>query len=339
MIRAGIVGFGFMGKMHFRCYKALEDVQVAAICDADVEKLTDAKGEAGNVAGAEGPVDLSQVGLYTDFDEMLTRAKLDIVSITLPTFMHADYTVKALEAGANVLCEKPMALNVSECRRMIDAAEASGRLLQIGHCIRFWPEYAKTKEMVDSGKYGKVISLSMRRLGSLPAWSWDNWLTSAAKSGGALLDLHIHDSDFVQYLFGMPRSVRTQGVRGRSGDFDHICTQYFFKDDKSVVAEGSWLMMPAFGFEMSFHIVLERATVVYDCTRQPAFRLWPAEREAFTPQLKAGDGYSREIEHFVRKVRGEDVPEVITPGQSLDSIRLVLAERRSAECGKEIKLK
>jgi 1,5-anhydro-D-fructose reductase (1,5-anhydro-D-mannitol-forming) len=123
MLRTGVVGFGFMGKMHFRCYRALEAVEVAAVCDADEGKLTEAKGEAGNIAGAEEAVDLAGVGLYMDFEKMVREAELDIVSITLPTFMHADYTIKALEAGVNVLCEKPMALNVGECERMIDAAE------------------------------------------------------------------------------------------------------------------------------------------------------------------------------------------------------------------------
>jgi 1,5-anhydro-D-fructose reductase (1,5-anhydro-D-mannitol-forming) len=214
-----------------------------------------------------------------------------------------------------------------------------GKVLQIGHCIRFWPEYARVKEIVDSGEYGRVKALSMRRFGSRPGWSWGNWLGDAERSGGVLLDLHIHDSDFVQYLFGMPKAVRTQGVRGPGGDFDHVCTQYFFDDDRSVVAEGSWLMMPGFGFEMSFHLVLERATIVYDCTRKPEFRVWPEKGEAFTPEVGAGDAYLREIEHFVKKVRGEDVAVVIKPEQSLDSVRLVLAERESAQRGKEVRIK
>jgi predicted dehydrogenase len=339
MLRAGVVGFGFMGKMHLRCYRALEGVEAVAVCDADEGKLRASAGDVGNITGAEGAIDFDGVELYTDFEKMLREARLDVVSITLPTFMHADFTVKALEAGVNVLCEKPMALDVGECRRMIEAARSSGRLLQVGHCIRFWPEYAKAKEMVDSGEYGKVKALSMRRFGSLPGWSWDNWLSNAGKSGGVLLDLHIHDSDFVQYLFGMPRAVRTQGVRGPAGDFEHVCTQYLYEDERSITAEGSWLMMPGFGFEMSFHLVLEQATIVYDCTRKPAFRVWPADGNELALQVESGDGYSREIEHFVKKVKGEEVAEVITPQQSLDSIRLVLAERQSAESGKEISIK
>ena len=114
MIRVGIVGLGFMGKMHFRCYRALEDVQVAAICDIDKDKFKDAGGTAGNIEGAEQSLDLSGVECYDDFNRMLAEARLDALSVTLPTYMHRDYTIQSLEAGVNVLCEKPMALTEAD---------------------------------------------------------------------------------------------------------------------------------------------------------------------------------------------------------------------------------
>lgn len=333
MIRVGIVGLGFMGKMHFRCYRALQDVQVVAICDVDPTKFESAGGEAGNIEGAEDPLDLTGIALGDDFDKMLAEANLDALSVTLPTYMHREYTVKALRAGVNVLCEKPMAMTVEECREMIAAADSSGRLLQIGHCIRFWPEYAKTKEIVEAGKYGRVRAATFQRLSLTPTWSWQGWLMDAAKSGGAALDLHIHDSDYVQYLFGMPKAVFSQAASGPSHEQDHIVTQYVFGDDRVVTAEGGWAMADSFGFEMSFNIVLEGATIVYDCTRDPAFRVCPADGEAFAPEVASGDGYTNEIEHFVKAVGGRDVPEIITPAQSVDSLRLALAEKQSARSG------
>ena len=336
MVRVGILGLGFMGKMHFKCYRALENAKVAAICDADEGKFKDTSGTAGNIEGAEEPLDLTGIELFTNFDKMLAEANLDAVSITLPSYMHRDFTIKALEAGVNVLCEKPMAMDEAQCEDMIAAAEEGGKVLQVGHCIRFWPEYAKTKQLIDSGEYGKVKAASFQRLSLTPTWSWNNWLMGATKSGGALMDLHIHDSDFVQYLFGMPKAVCTHGVKGPSGDFDHVVTLYVYDDEKVVTAEGGWIMTPSFGFEMSFNIILEKATIVFDCTREPAFKVCPVEGEPFTPEVEAGDGYSLEIAHFVKEVSGQKVPEIITPAQSLDSIKLVLAERQSAQSGKEI---
>jgi len=339
MLRVGIVGLGFMGKMHFRCYKALEDVNLVAVCDEDQTKFTDTSGAAGNIAGAEEPLDFTGIGLYSNFDKMLNEADLDALSITLPTYMHFDHTLKTLQAGVNVLCEKPMALTIKQCQGMIEAAQKSGKILQIGHCIRFWPEYVKTKELIQSGRYGKLIAATFQRLSLTPTWSWENWLMDGKRSGGALMDLHIHDSDFVQYVFGMPKAVCSRGVKGPSGDFDHVVTLYIYDDQKVVTAEGGFVMTPSFGFEMSFNIIMQKATIVYDCTREPAFRVCPEKGDAFTPEIESGDGYSRELAHFIKAVRGQNVPQITTPAQSLDSVRLILAEKKSIETTKLVTIK
>ena len=338
MIKVGIVGLGFMGKMHFRCYKGLKNVEITAICDIDEKKFKETGGTAGNISGAEKPLDFSGISFYTNFYKMLKETNLDAVSITLPTYLHAKFTVKALKAGLNVLCEKPMAMNVKECRQIIDAAKQSRKLLQIGHCIRFWPEYAATKKIIDSGKYGKVLSATFQRLSLTPTWSWDNWLLDGSRSGGATLDLHIHDSDYVQYVFGMPKEVFSRGAKGQSKDIDHIVTNYIY-NGKVVTAEGGWVMTPKFGFEMSFNIALEKATIVYNCTQNPAFKICPLKGEVITPKVETGDGYSLEIAHFVKAVSGKAVPKILIPAQSCDSVKLIEAEKKSARSGKKVAIK
>jgi predicted dehydrogenase len=339
MLRAGVVGMGFIGQVHAKGYQATEGATLAAVCDTDETKLRPASEAAGDIAGTGKPLDLSSVQLYTDFDKMVNEANLDAVSIALPTPMHADFTVKALQARINVLCEKPMASNLEQCDRMIAAAEAAGKILLIAHCIRFWPEYAKTKEIIDSGEYGNVKAATFRRLSSLPTWSWDNWMMDGAKSGGALMDLHIHDSDYVQYVFGMPKAVYARCTNGPSGDCDHIVTQYLYDDNRVVTAEASWLMAPSFGFEMSFNIVLEKATIVFDNTRKPTFKVCPIDKDAFTPEVESGDGWSLQIVHFVKAVSGRKVPQITTPTDSLNSLKLVLAEQQSAQIGKVVAIK
>jgi len=158
MTRVGIVGLGFMGKMHFRCYSGLQNVQIVAICDVDQSKFEGSGAAGGNIEGAEAPLDFSGIGQYRELDLMLAETNLDALSVTLPTYLHTGATVAALEAGVNVLCEKPMALTVPECQQMITAAGRTGKLLQVGHCIRFWPEYATTKELIESAKYGKMLA-------------------------------------------------------------------------------------------------------------------------------------------------------------------------------------
>ena len=330
MLRVGIAGFGFMGRTHYKCWSKLGNAKVVAVCDVNPNIEEDTKKTVGNIGDTEDVIDFSSLQLYADFEKMLADATLDAVSITLPTYLHADCSIKALAAGINVMCEKPMSLNAEGCERMIAEAERSGKLLQIGHCVRFWPEYAKAKELVDGGKYGKVIAATFQRLGSAPTWSADNWFMDEKRSGGMALDLHIHDSDFVQYLFGMPQAVCSFGAKGAGGGLVHIVTQYLYGDEKVVTAEGGWAMTPAFGFEMSFNIVMEKATLVYDLTREPAFRVCPAEGDAFTPKVEEGDGWFLQIAHFAKAISGKKVEAITTLEQSMNSVKIVAAEKESA---------
>jgi predicted dehydrogenase len=335
MIRAGIVGLGFMGRMHYRCWSALPNARVAAVCEANPSVLAAAdRSQGGNIAGAADRIDLSAVEVFSDLGDLLASGAVDALSLTVPTYLHADATVRALEAGLHVLCEKPMALSLADCDRMVAAARASGRVLQVGHCIRFWPEYVVTRDLIRGGRYGGVVAATFRRYTAAPAWSQDNWFADEQRSGGQPLDLHIHDSDYVHHLFGLPEAVTSTADPA----LGYISTHYHYPGGPPVVAESCWRMTPSFGFEMSFLVVLERATVSYDCTRSPAFRVCPADGPAFTPEVPDGDGYQREIEHFARASAGEPVEPVVTPEQSRESVRLVLAEKQSAREGRRVSL-
>lgn len=328
-----------MGRMHYRCWNQVSGGGVVAICDSNPNIVTDTARAVGNIEGAAETVDFDRLSVYTDFDKMLAAEKIDVVSITLPTYMHPEFTEKALNSGCHVLCEKPMALDVAGCERMITAAEKSHKQLLIGHCVRFWPEYAKAKEIVDSGQYGRLIAASFRRLGTAPTWGAQDWFADEQRSGGMVLDLHIHDTDYVQYLLGMPKAISSFAARRPHGGIPHIVTQYLYDDDSVVTAEGGWVMTPSFGFEMSFNLVLEKASIIYDCTRQPAFRVCPAQGDPFTPEILPGDGYSQQIEYFVRQLNGENLPQVTTPRQSCASVRIVEAEIQSAKNGQKVILK
>ncbi len=338
MLNIGIIGFGFMGRMHYRCWKARTDARVVAICDTNAGATQGCGKGLGNIAGAEGDVDLRDVAIYTDPEEMFAREKLDAVSITVPTHLHAAWTIKALNAGVHVLCEKPMALTPADGRQMIAAAEASGKILQIGHCIRFWPEYAKAKEIVASGVYGRVITATFQRLSATARTKQGSWFSNEEQSGGMVFDLHIHDTDFVQHLFGTPSSVCSHGALTPAGNIAHIVTHYRYNDDKLVTAEGGWALVPTYGFEMKFLIVMEIAVLSYENKRTPTLKLFPADGEPIVPELEQGDGYSRQIGHFVRALRGDSVPSVITPQQSLQSLRIAEAERESARNGAHVDL-
>src|SRR5262249_19440684 len=160
-------------------------VRVTAICESNPKTIA-SLGEAGggNVAGAAERIDLAGLQGFHDLDAPLASGAVDALSITPPTVLHPAAAARALGAGPHALREKPMALTVADCDRMIAAAKKAGRALQVGHCVRFWPEYAVTAELVRSGRYGRPIAASFRRFTALPGWSPDSWFADESRSGG-----------------------------------------------------------------------------------------------------------------------------------------------------------
>jgi predicted dehydrogenase len=337
MIRVGIVGFGYMGRTHFNCFSALKNVKVAAVCDTNSKAFESANVIKGNIK-EEGALNLSNVNFYTDYDHMLKNERLDAVSITLPTHLHCESVLKALDAGLHVFCEKPIALNIDDGISMIKIAEDRHKMLQIGHCTRFWPEYAKTREIIESGIYGKIKAAYLERFSAAPQWSSGGWLRNKQLSGGMLMDFHIHDSDYIYSILGMPKSVCSRNIQAPSGDDDYVVTTYLYDHSALVLAQASWSMPQSYGFKMSFTIVLDDAIVVYDNTRQPTLMVFPFNQSAYSPQLDMEDGYSQEISCFVRSLINGQIPSVLAPVDALNSLRLVTAERQSILTGKEVNL-
>ena len=117
----------------------------------------------------------------------------------LPTYLHEEVAVYAMEKGLDVFSEKPMALTLDGCKHMLDAAEKLGRKLMIGQCLRFSPAFQKLKEYVATEKYGKAYSAEFIRYSQTPLWTWQNWILDPSKSGGCPWDMHVHDVDMMCY--------------------------------------------------------------------------------------------------------------------------------------------
>jgi len=340
MVKVGILGVGFMGKMHFNAYSAIRGAKVVALGDIDEKKLSgDWSSIGGNIEGADSQVDLS--GIHTHAKaapDLLRDPDVDVVDICLPTFLHAKFAKAALKAGKHVISEKPMGLSIAQCTEMMDAAKKAKRQLFIAHCIRFWPEYAVLKKMIDTKRYGKVLSANFWRKSLTPGWSWDGWLMDAKRSGGALLDLHIHDTDYVNYVFGKPKSVQSTGVVGAvsKGGVDHIVTQHIYPKGPQVTTEGGWAMAPGFGFVMGFCVVTEKATIEYDCKAGVPLTVHTNGGKTLTPKVPAGDGYSAELKHFVQCIAKGKASDVVTAADARDAVAVCLAEGKSVKSGKAV---
>ena len=143
MLKVGLIGFGSISKgAHMSAYRRIKEengpVVVEAICDLNPARLE----------GLEG------YRLYTSVEEMLEKeqGKLDYVDICVPTYLHAKLSIQAMEAGYNVLCEKPMARNVEECQQMIDASKRTGKLLMTAFCNRFYGAAQYVRDLIKSGE-------------------------------------------------------------------------------------------------------------------------------------------------------------------------------------------
>ena len=327
-IRVGVAGIGFMGKMHFGLYQANPKSRVTAIADTDAGKLSGAWGAIGGNVGAAGAgsVDLAGVSKYTCMDDLINDADVDLVDITLPTYLHAEYALKALSAGKHVLCEKPITNNLADARKVVAAASRARGKFMVAHCIRFWPEYAWAKEHVVAGReYGKVLAASFRRLSATPAWSRGHWIIDARKGADAALELHVHDADYVRYLFGEPEAVWAHGVVGAisGGGVDHVAAHYRYPGLKQVSAEGGWAFAKDFGFEMGFILTCERATVVCNSTRSPTLAVHLKDGGTVAPPVGAGDAYGREVDYFLNCILQDRAPEVTNGADALKSLALV----------------
>lgn len=244
MLKVGLIGCGFMGAMHANCYRNLEDVTVTAVADIRREKAE---------ALAQG------ADIYPDGKTLIAQADVDIIDICLPTFLHAEHALLAMEKVKYVFIEKPVTLTVAESEALLSKQAETGAYVQVGQVIRFWDEYVALRQMLASGAYGKVINANFRRISPTPEWGWKDWLRTPALSGGAAQDLHIHDMDFALSLFGQPEQLfSVRNTLGEKNSYVNTLMQYA---DFVVTVEGTWGLPASHPFEATFRVVTEKATI------------------------------------------------------------------------------
>ena len=203
-------------------------------------------------------------------------------------------------------------------------------------CLRFWPEWVWVKKAIEENRYGRCLAARFRRVAQPPGWGRKFFLDGAL-SGGALLDLHIHDADFVQFCFGRPRSVFSTGFTKISGAIDHVVTQYQVASGASVSAEGSWAMTEGFGFNMSYTLVFEDATADYDIARgAEALKLFEKDKPPQVLKLGGQDGYVGELQEMLDCIRANKPPGVVTAQDAVSAVEICEAEERSIQTGQMV---
>lgn len=331
-VGVGVIGLGFMGATHVRAYTGANAAgfanRLVAVADWNAERLAGAAPVRGNLgdASVERLFDPSDVFASRDAFEVCEHPGVQLLSICAPTDSHAVLAKSAMERGKHVVIEKPVATRMDEVRRIARVAVDAGVICMPAMCMRFWPGWDWLKRAVSNESFGAVRSAVFTRLGMRPDWS--DFYSDDFRSGGALFDLHIHDADFVRYLFGMPDEVVSAGSRA------HVTTVYRYGEGgpAHVVAEGGWDQHGGFGFRMRYRVVFEDATAEFDLARSPRLMVYRGGRAEAVEIDDALTGYDGEIRAAVDAVaRGGDSPVDIE--EAVGVTRLLESELKSLESG------
>ena len=331
MIQVGIIGLGGMGSTHFGCYKNNPQAEIVAVCDVDEAKLSGSGAVELNI-GATAAIDLTGIKTYTNAQDLIADPDVQLVDICLPTPLHAEATIAALQAGKHVFCEKPIALTEAEGAAMEAAKIASGKQLMIGHCLRFWPQYLRAHNIIAGGEFGRPLYARFHRAGATPLWSWDGWLTDGPRSGGAVLDMHIHDADTALWWFGAPQSIVADGT---ILDGLPMSVDATWRYESGLVASlhGSWDNNGG-AFCMAYKVVLETATVEWDSSKGEIVLVHSGghTHEIAVPNDFA---YQAEIDDFVDCVLEGRPMRRVTVAGSRQTLAFVLEELRQIKekCG------
>ncbi len=330
-MNVAILGAGAMGQTHARAFAKLPDVKIIGISSRSLEK---AKALAAEV----------NAGATTDDLALATEPHVDAVSITLPTHLHKKFTVAALHAGKHVLLEKPFALKLKDCDAMLRAQKKSKRVLMVAHVLRFWAEYEALVELVSSGALGKPRSATAARLARRS--SKFTWFRDPKLSGGAVMDLMIHDFDMLNLIFGAPVSVFARGRKSKHDAWDHVQATIEYRNASAFV-EGSVLMPEAFPFTMKLNVQCENGAVEYMFRAGGAtvyeqgeisLRVFAPDK-TYTLAFSLHNAYEKQIAYFVECVRDGKIPAHGTPVQARRAIALSLAARKALETERIVRIR
>lgn len=346
--RIGLVGTGDIGRIHARSLARVPGVQVVI---AEGRRPERARSLARELDVTTAP----------SYDALLSDTSVAGVTVCVPNDLHAPMVVAALEAGKAVLCEKPLALTLEDALAMAETSRRTGHPLATGHVLRFWPEYATARDLLLRGAIGTVQNFSARRLVPLlrAVSGEEGWRHRGERSGGAVLDLQVHDIDFVLWTFGMPAAVTSRGVRSHTGAFDHVYTILEYDGGPLVSVESSFMLQGnpvtmdfraigpegslAFSYVESDFAMHDIHTDSVEATREPPPSLvlyrWGTPAEVLARQARdpITSMFDAELAAFVAMVRGEPhgLPSL---DDAVNALRVVLATRESCLTGATVRV-
>ncbi len=315
-MKLGVCGLGFMGATHLKALRSVPEVTLVAVCSPDDKQRTgDLSGVGGNT-GSGGKFDFAGIARWRRLEDLLADTNVDAVDLCLPTYLHEPAAIAALRAGKHVLVEKPMALDAAACGRMMDAARSSGKVLMTAQVLRFFPVYAALRTAVP--RLGQIRAASFRRRCAMPGWG--DWLKDVSRSGGAVLDLLIHDIDMCLHLFGQPSVISATGFQDVARGIDILDARLHYAQGFTASIQGGW-HPGEFPFSMEYSVVGDGGAVEYssaDASKKAPTLYSPPGTESLA--LEDTDGYAAEIAYFAECCRTGAAPARCRPRESAAAV-------------------
>jgi len=336
MIRVAIVGAGGMGSVHANCYGKMENAELVGVYDIRPD-------------AAQALAKKHNAAAFADYETLLAETRPDVVDVCCPTPWHREYVCRAAELAAElgiqgISVEKPMGRTLADCDAMIAACERANIPLFVAHVVRFFPEFVRARNAVLEGAIGNPAAIRTRRGGNMPR-AWNNWYANFAWSGGCVLDLIIHDFDWLRWTFGEVERVYAKNLGETNlpaSDFALVTLR--FESGAIAHVEGSWA--DPSGFKVAFEIAGDAGLLEYNFN-QPST---PPFRKALhnTDSTKGGvalpesptntDPYFAELAHFVHCLQTGNAL-MVSPQDGRAAVQIALAALESAQTGKAVTLR
>jgi predicted dehydrogenase len=255
MLRIGLIGAGMMGHVHAEAYANLPQASLVAVADLRPDQACDVATRSG-------------ARQFATMDELLAAVDVDLLDICLPTPLHAEHTIRALQAGKHVFCEKPITLTMAEARLVAEAAARARGKFTVGHVVRFYPEYALAHEVLAKGEIGRPGVIHTLRGGAFPRWSCGGWMGDLAQSGGVAIDLACHDLDWLRWCFGEIVHVHARGLAythlAAGEQKDHALIVVRFASGALAHIEVTWAFPPGSSFLTSVEVAGTNGILRFD---------------------------------------------------------------------------
>ena len=308
-MRVGLVGAGFMGGVHLDAYAGIPEAEVVGVADARIESA---------VAGAE----IAGARPYASYEELVAAEDVEVVDVCLPTAFHRDLALRAAGEGRHVILEKPIARTMEDAQQILDAFSGDGPRLFVGHVVRFFPEYVGIKHKIEAGDLGTIgVVRTSRRSPFL--LGWNDWYADWRVSGGVLLDLVIHDFDYLRWTLGEVERVYARGLLGREYNrLDYVLATLRFESGAIAHVEGHWGYPGPFNY--SIEVAGSDALLTVDSTEPASLHLIGGAPDE-VPDLASGKSpYEKELEHFIHCIATGEEP-IVQAKDAREALRIGLA--------------